>query len=83
MFAVPKTLSLTHVGKYYVKIVKDLSIVKSIPSGSTVLVGGFGLCGIPENAIHALKEAGTKNLTVVSNNCGTVDGGLGILLNNN
>lgn len=82
MFAVSKTIFLTHIGKYYVQIVKDLSVVKNIPSGSTVLVGGFGLCGIPENSINALKEAGTKDLTVVSNNCGTNTEGLGILLNN-
>lgn len=82
MFIVPKTISLTHIGKYYVRIIKDLSVVKNIPSGSTVLVGGFGLCGIPENSINVLREAGTKDLTVVSNNCGTNTEGLGILLNN-
>jgi acyl CoA:acetate/3-ketoacid CoA transferase alpha subunit len=43
-------------------------------------VGGFGLCGIPENLIEALKVHGPKNLTVVSNNCGVEDFGLGILL---
>src|SRR5919204_6212577 len=53
-----------------------------IPDGATVLAGGFGLCGIPENAIRALRELGTKNLTVVSNNCGVDDFGLGILLKN-
>ncbi|CAD8079465.1 unnamed protein product [Paramecium primaurelia] len=74
--------SLTHIGRYYVHIIKDLNVIKQIPAGSTVLVGGFGLCGIPECSINALKEAGTKNLTVVSNNCGTTDLGLGLLLNN-
>lgn len=44
--------------------------------------GGFGLCGNPENLILALAEAGTKDLTVVSNNCGTDDYGLGVLLQN-
>src|SRR5215472_15194057 len=53
-----------------------------IPDGSTVFAGGFGLCGIPENCIRALRELGTKNLTVVSNNCGVDDFGLGILLRN-
>ncbi|MEO8799682.1 MAG: CoA transferase subunit A [Polyangiaceae bacterium] len=53
-----------------------------IPDGSTLLAGGFGLCGIPENAIKALSELGTKGLTVVSNNCGVDDFGLGILLRN-
>src|SRR5580693_3027329 len=53
-----------------------------IPDGATVLAGGFGLCGIPENAIRALRELGPKNLTFVSNNCGVDDFGLGILLRN-
>jgi 3-oxoacid CoA-transferase/3-oxoacid CoA-transferase subunit A len=53
-----------------------------IPSGATLLAGGFGLCGIPENCIRALRELGTKGLTVVSNNCGIDDFGLGILLRN-
>jgi 3-oxoacid CoA-transferase subunit A len=46
----------------------------------TLCVGGFGLCGIPENLIRALAEHKPKNLTVVSNNCGIDDFGLGILL---
>jgi 3-oxoacid CoA-transferase/3-oxoacid CoA-transferase subunit A len=53
-----------------------------IPDGATLLAGGFGLCGIPENCIRALRELGTKNLTVVSNNCGVDDFGLGVLLRN-
>ncbi len=53
-----------------------------IPDGATVLAGGFGLCGIPENCIRALRELGSKNLTFVSNNCGVDDFGLGILLKN-
>ena len=53
-----------------------------IPNGATLLAGGFGLCGIPENSIAALRELGTKGLTVVSNNCGVDDFGLGILLRN-
>lgn len=48
--------------------------------GMTIMAGGFGLCGIPENLIGAIKEAGVKNLTVVSNNCGVDGFGLGILL---
>jgi 3-oxoacid CoA-transferase subunit A len=55
---------------------------RDIPHGATILVGGFGLCGIPENCIAALRELGTKDLTVVSNNCGVDDFGLGILLRN-
>src|SRR3954467_12634524 len=53
-----------------------------IPDGATLLAGGFGLCGIPEQSIRALRELGTKNLTFVSNNCGVDDFGLGILLRN-
>jgi 3-oxoacid CoA-transferase subunit A len=53
-----------------------------IKDGATVLAGGFGLCGIPENCIRALAELGPKNLTFVSNNCGVDDFGLGILLRN-
>src|SRR5689334_22384877 len=56
--------------------------VKDIPNGATIMVGGFGLCGIPENLIIALSETGVKDLTVISNNCGVDDWGLGILLKN-
>lgn len=48
--------------------------------GMTLMAGGFGLCGIPENAIAALHAAGVKDLTVISNNCGVDGFGLGILL---
>ncbi|HSB63900.1 MAG TPA: CoA transferase subunit A [Thermoanaerobaculia bacterium] len=54
--------------------------VKDVPSGATIVVGGFGLCGIPENLIAALAASGVKGLTCVSNNCGVDDWGLGILL---
>ena len=54
--------------------------VADIRDGATVLVGGFGLCGNPENLIAALHRRGVKGLTVVSNNCGTTDLGLGPLL---
>lgn len=53
---------------------------KEIPDGATIAVGGFGLCGIPENLIGALKTHGTKDLTCVSNNAGVDDAGLGLLL---
>ena len=56
--------------------------IADIPDGATLMVGGFGLCGIPENLIAALRARGTKNLTVISNNCGVDDFGLGILLAN-
>jgi 3-oxoacid CoA-transferase subunit A len=48
--------------------------------GMTIMAGGFGLCGIPENLIAAIRESGVKDLTVVSNNCGVDGFGLGILL---
>uniref|UniRef100_A0A4W4GQF8 Succinyl-CoA:3-ketoacid-coenzyme A transferase n=1 Tax=Electrophorus electricus TaxID=8005 RepID=A0A4W4GQF8_ELEEL len=54
--------------------------VKDIPDGATILVGGFGLCGIPENLINSLLKTGVKELTAVSNNAGVDDFGLGLLL---
>jgi 3-oxoacid CoA-transferase subunit A len=51
-----------------------------VKDGMTLLVGGFGLCGIPENCIEALRDSGAKNLTCVSNNAGVDDFGLGLLL---
>ncbi|MFO1443600.1 CoA transferase subunit A [Bacillus sp. Bva_UNVM-123] len=56
--------------------------VEGIQDGTTIMVGGFGLCGIPENLILALVEKGVKDLTVISNNCGIDDWGLGLLLKN-
>ena len=56
------------------------SAVADIGDGATLLVGGFGLVGIPENLIAALAQNGTNDLTCVSNNCGVDDWGLGILL---
>lgn len=51
-----------------------------IKDGASILSGGFGLCGNPENLIRALNEKGVKDLTIISNNCGTDEFGLGILL---
>src|SRR2546425_11444318 len=48
--------------------------------GATILMGGFGLCGIPENLIAAVRKKGTKNLTIASNNAGVDDFGIGLLL---
>jgi 3-oxoacid CoA-transferase subunit A len=56
--------------------------LSDLQDGATVLAGGFGLCGIPENCIQAIRARGSKNLTVVSNNCGTDSKGLGVLLAN-
>jgi acyl CoA:acetate/3-ketoacid CoA transferase alpha subunit len=54
--------------------------IKDIKDGDTILVGGFGLCGIPENLINGMVEHGTKGHTFVSNNAGIDDVGLGKLL---
>ena len=54
--------------------------VRDIPDGATLMVGGFGLCGIPENLIRALVRKGTKNLTTISNNVGVDGFGMGLLL---
>lgn len=48
--------------------------------GMTIMAGGFGLCGIPENLILAIRDSGVKGLTIISNNCGVDDFGLGLLL---
>ncbi|MDR7002147.1 CoA transferase subunit A [Neobacillus niacini] len=56
--------------------------IHDIQDGATIIVGGFGLSGIPEKAILALRDKGTKDLTIVSNNCGVDDWGLGLLLEN-
>jgi len=54
--------------------------VRDVQDGATILLGGFGLCGIPENLIQALVRRGTKGLTLVSNNAGTDEHGIGLLL---
>jgi 3-oxoacid CoA-transferase subunit A len=63
------------------KVVPDAEIaIADINDGMTLLVGGFGLCGIPENCISALVKKGIKNLTCISNNAGVDDFGLGLML---
>lgn len=57
-----------------------LEAVALIPDGASVMVGGFGLCGIPEHLITALRERGTRGLTIISNNAGVDGFGLGVLL---
>lgn len=65
------------------KIVDSISeAIEDIKDGSTLIVGGFGLSGIPEKTIIAIRDKGVKDLTVVSNNCGVDDWGLGLLLAN-
>jgi 3-oxoacid CoA-transferase A subunit len=56
--------------------------IEPIQDGATILMGGFGLCGIPENLISAVRRKGIRNLTIVSNNAGVDDFGIGILLQN-
>jgi 3-oxoacid CoA-transferase subunit A len=54
--------------------------IRDMQDGAVIMSGGFGLCGNPENLIAAIHRKGVKNLTVISNNCGTTDKGLGVLL---
>ena len=61
----------------------EAALEGAIADGMTIMVGGFGLCGIPQNMIEAIREMNVKNLTIISNNCGVDDYGLGILLENN
>ena len=63
------------------KVVKNaLEAIEGIQDGMTLMLGGFGLCGIPENCINALFDSGVKGLTCISNNAGVDDWGLGLLL---
>ncbi|RID86950.1 CoA transferase subunit A [Peribacillus asahii] len=65
------------------KVISSLDdAIKQIQDGATIVVGGFGLCGIPEKLILSLRDQGVKDLTIVSNNCGIDDCGLGLLLEN-
>src|SRR6266480_4061703 len=54
--------------------------IKDIRDGATIMIGGFGLCGIPENLVRALARKGVKNLTTISNNVGVDGYGMGLLL---
>jgi len=65
------------------KVISDLQqAIADIQDGATIMIGGFGLCGIPENLIQALSNKGVRNLMVISNNAGTEDFGIGLLLRN-
>ncbi|PIP82373.1 MAG: succinyl-CoA--3-ketoacid-CoA transferase [Elusimicrobia bacterium CG22_combo_CG10-13_8_21_14_all_63_91] len=56
--------------------------IADVGDGAVILMGGFGVCGLPENLIRALRDKGVKNLTLASNNAGLDDQGVGLLLNN-
>ena len=63
------------------KVVANASeAIKDIEDGAVIMLGGFGLCGIPENSINALVQKGVKNLTCISNNAGVDDFGIGLML---
>ena len=63
------------------KVVRDaVEAIADVQDGATIMLGGFGLCGIPENLIMALRDKGTKNLTIISNNAGVDGRGAGLLL---
>ena len=63
------------------KLVKDAKEgIEGIKDGMTLMLGGFGLCGIPENCISALVDIGVKDLTCISNNAGVDDFGIGLML---
>jgi len=63
------------------KVLPDAdAAVAIVPDGASIMMGGFGLCGIPENLIHALHARGTRQLTIISNNAGVDEFGIGMLL---
>jgi 3-oxoacid CoA-transferase subunit A len=64
------------------KVASAEEAISDIKDGDTIMLGGFGLCGIPENCIAALVKKGVKNLTCISNNAGVDDFGIGLMLQN-
>jgi 3-oxoacid CoA-transferase subunit A len=74
--------SLAKNGAFMNKVYADAhsALAGLLKDGMMIMAGGFGLCGIPETLIYAIRDSGVKNLTVVSNNCGVDSKGLGILL---
>lgn len=73
--------SLTSQDNCMNKVVKNADeAIAGISDGMTLMLGGFGLCGIPENSITALVKSGVKNLTCISNNAGVDDFGIGLML---
>jgi 3-oxoacid CoA-transferase A subunit len=73
--------SLENIQSMINKVVSNADdAVKDIPNNATLMLGGFGLCGIPENCISALLKTGVKGLTCISNNAGVDDFGIGLML---
>jgi 3-oxoacid CoA-transferase subunit A len=64
------------------KVGKAEECVRRIPDGASIMMGGFGVCGIPENLVRLLVEHRAKDLTIISNNAGVADFGIGLLINN-
>ena len=62
-------------------VINSDEAVADIKDGATLMLSGFGLCGIPENSIASLVKMGVKNLTCISNNAGVDDFGIGMMLN--
>ena len=63
------------------KVVRDADVaVSHVPDGATIMMGGFGVCGVPEHLIGALHKRGVRNLTIISNNAGVDNHGVGLLL---
>src|SRR5262245_29377818 len=63
------------------KVADPQACIAEIPDGASIMMGGFGVCGIPENMVRMLVEHGAKDLTIISNNAGVADFGVGLLIN--
>ena len=74
-----KNFNLFNMINKEVKNIKEA--IEGVKNNMTLMIGGFGLCGIPENTINALSKSGINGLTCISNNAGVDDFGLGLLLN--
>lgn len=80
---IPRFVSLKSARPFSVKFLKTADeAIEDIQDGATVALGGFGLCGLPEKLIDALAKKGTKDLTCFSNNPGSSNFGIGLLLKN-
>jgi 3-oxoacid CoA-transferase subunit A len=77
----PLLFTFAHQLKPMNKVVKDADdAIRDVTDGMTLMLGGFGLCGLPENSIAALVKKGVKDLTCISNNAGVDDFGIGLML---